>query len=112
MYSQIAHYLNKVIGGGRGCHVTGELVFPVTVAGLGAALVLMIAVFTVTIIKLQKDKRWLINSMAVQSSPGIVVNSSIKRDYENIQLCDQKAATKTVNVEVEENPAYSTAKDL
>ena len=90
----------------------GELVFPVIIGSLGAALVLVIAVFTVTIIKLQKDKKRLIKSMAVQSSSGIDMISNSNRHYENIELCDRKPATKTVGIEVEENPAYSTAKDL
>ena len=34
---------------------SGELVLPITAASLGAALVLVIAVFIVTVIKLQKD---------------------------------------------------------
>ena len=55
--------------------------------------------------------------MAVQSSPAGVnmkrnSNQDLESYYENIQLCDQKEATKTVDIEVKENPAYSTAKDL
>ena len=95
--------------------MTGELVFPVTVGSLGAALVLVIAVFTVTVVKLQKDKdnlRRLVESVTTQTSSGIIVKSKINRDYENIELCDQKAATKTVDIEIKENPAYSTTKDL
>ena len=104
-----------ILDQGRGRHVTGELVLPVTAASLGAALVLVIAVFTMTIVKLQRDKeslRRLIESMAVQSSSGIIMKRSINRDYENIELCEQKAATKTVDIEIKENPAYSTVKDL
>ena len=94
--------------------MTGELVLPVTAASLGAALILVISILTVMIVKLQRDKENLrrqINSMAVQSSSGIM-KRGINRDYENVDLCEQKAATKTVDIEIKENPAYSTVKDL
>ena len=64
----------------------------VTAASLGATLVLMIAIFTVIIIKLQKDKanlRRLTKSMTDQSSFGITVKRDINQEYEN---SDQKAA--------------------
>ena len=97
--------------------MTGELVLPVTAASLGAALVLVIAVSMVMVIKLQKDKinmAKLIKSMTVQNSSGTsAVKRDVNRDYENIEICDQKAAIKIVtDIEVNENPAYSTAKDL
>ena len=108
-------YLCEAVDSRRG-YENRELIFPVIAASLGAALVLMIAIFMVIIIKLQKDKanlRRLIKSMAVQSSSGIIVKRDIKQDYENIEICDQKAAaTKAVDIEVNENPAYSTVKDL
>ena len=77
----------------------------------------MIAVLTVTTIKLQKGKTnmaKLINSMTVQSSSEITVKRDLKlnREYENIEICDHKAATKTVDIEINENPVYSTVKDL
>ena len=93
-----------------------ELIFPVTAASLGATLFLVIAIFTVIIIKLHKDKanmRRLMKSMAVQSSSRIIIKRDIKQDYENIEICDRKAAAaKAVDIEVNENPAYSTVKDL
>ena len=97
--------------------MAGELVLPVTAASLGAALVLVIAVSIVMVIKLQKDKinmAKLIKSMTVQSSSGTsAVKRDVNRDYENIEIYDQKAATEIVtDIEVNENPAYSTAKDL
>ena len=96
--------------------MTGELILPVTAASLGAALVLVIAVTIVMVIKLQKDKismAKLIKSMTVQNSSGIVMKRDVNRDYENIKVCDQKAAVKiATDIEVNENPAYSTAKDL
>ena len=55
----------------------------------------------------------LIKSMTVQSfRSGITVKRDINLEYENIEICDQKAATKTVDIEVNENPAYSTVKNL
>ena len=96
--------------------MAGELVLPVTAASLGAALVLVIAVSIVMVIKLQMDKinmAKLIKSMTVQNSSGIAVKRDVNRDYENIEICDQKAAAKiATDIEVNENPAYSTAKDL
>ena len=56
----------------------------------------MIAVSIVMVIKLQKDKKnmaKLIKSMTVQNSSGIAVKGDVNRDYENIEICDQKAAT-------------------
>ena len=109
--ASLSHYAFE---GVEGCHVTGELVLPVTAANLGAALVLVIAITIVMIIKLQKDKismAKLIKSMTVQNSSGIVVKRDVNRDYENIEICDQKAAIKiATDIEVNENPAYSTAK--
>ena len=96
--------------------MTGELVLPVTAASLGAALVIVIAISMVMVIKLQKDKinmAKLIKSMTVQNSSGIAVKRDVNRDYENIEICDQKVAVKiATDIEVNENPAYSTAKDL
>ena len=40
------------------------------------------------------------------------IKRDINREYENIEICDHKAATKTVDIEVNENPAYSIVKDL
>ena len=85
---------------------------PVTAASLGAALVIVIAVSMVMVIKLQKDKinmAELIKSMTVQSSSGTsAVKRDVNRDYENVEICDQKAAIKIVtDIEVNENPAYS-----
>ena len=105
----------KALDSGRGSHMTGELILPVTAASLGAALVPVITVSILTVIKLQKDKAnmaKLIKSMTVQSSSGITFKRDINQEYENIEICDHKAATKTVDVEVNENPAYSTVKDL
>ena len=86
----------------------------VTAAGLGATLVLVIAVFIVTVTKLQKDKanmKMLIKSLTVRSSSEIAVKGDMnKGDYENIEICEQKAPTKTVDIEVNNNPAYSTIK--
>ena len=62
--------------------MTGELVFPVTVGSLGATLVLVIAVFTVTVVMLQKDKdnlRRLVESVTTQTSSGIIVKSKIMK---------------------------------
>ena len=74
----------------------------------------MIAVFIVTVIKLQKDKanmKMLIKSLTVQGSVGIAVKGDMnKGDYENIEICEQKVPTKTVEIEVNKNPAYSTIK--
>ena len=96
--------------------MAGELVLHVTAASLGATLVLVIAVSIVMVIKLQMDKinmAKLIKSMTVQNSSGIAVKRDVNRDYENIEICDQKAAIKiATDIEVNENPAYSTAKDL
>ena len=97
--------------------MTGELVLPVTAASLGAALILVIAVFTVTTVKLQKDKANMAKliksrSMAVQSSTGVIVKRDVNREYENVELYDQKAATKTVDIEINENLAYSTVRNL
>ena len=33
-----------------------------------------------------------------------------KGDYENIEICEQKVPTKTVDIEINKNPAYSTIK--
>ena len=100
---------------GRG---TEELVLPITAASLGASLVLVIAVFIVMAMKFQKDKanmKMLIKSLTVQSSAGITVKGARDvnegaRDYENIEICEQKVPTKTVDIEVNKNPAYSTIK--
>ena len=93
---------------------TGELVLPITAASLGAALVLVIAVFIVTVIQLQKDKanmKMLIKSLTVQSSSGITVKGDMnKGDYENIEICERKVPTNAVDIEVNKNPAYSTIK--
>ena len=90
------------------------MVLPITAASLGGALVLVIAVFIVMIIKLQKDKanmKKLIKSLIVQSSAGITVKGDVNEGhYENIEICEQKAPTKAVDVEVNKNPAYSTIK--
>ena len=102
---------NEAFNSGRG---TEELVLPITAAGLGSALVLVIAVFIVTVIKLQRDKanmKMLIKSLTVQSSVGITVKGDVnKGDYENIEICEQKVPTKTADIEVNKNPAYSTIK--
>jgi hypothetical protein len=91
---------------------TGELVLSITAASLGAVLVLVIAAFIVMVIKLQNAKanmKKLMKSLTVQSSTGITMKRDVnKGDYENIEICEQKAATKTVDIEVNENPAYST----
>ena len=96
---------------GRG---TEELVLPITAASLGAALVLVIAVSIVMAMKFQKDKanmKMLIKSLTVRSSSEIAVKGDMnKGDYENIEICEQKAPTKTVDIEVNNNPAYSTIK--
>ena len=96
--------------------MTGGMILPVTAASLVAALVLVIAVFTVTTIKLQNDKAnmaKLIRSMTVQHSSGFTMKRNLNREYyENIGFCDHEAATKTVDIEVNGNPAYSTVKDL
>ena len=93
-----------------------ELILSIIAASLGAALVLVIAVFIVTVIKLQKDKanmKMLIQPLTVQSSVGTAVKGDVnKGDYENIEICEQKASTKTVDIEINKNPAYSTIKDL
>ena len=112
--ASLSHFAFEGVGG---CHVTGELVLPVTAASLGTALVIMIAVSIVMVIKLQKDKRnmaKLIKSMTVQSSSGTsAVKRDVNRDYENIKICDQKAAIKiATDIEINENLAYSTTKDL
>ena len=92
------------------------MVLPITAASLGAALVLVTAVSLVMGIKLQKDKanmKMLIKSLTVQSSAGITVNEESdvnEGDYENIEICEQKVPTKTVDIEVNKNPAYSTIK--
>ena len=49
--------------------------------------------------------------MSVQSL-GIIVKRDNSQNYENIELCDQKAATKIADIELKENPAYSTIKDM
>ena len=107
---------DKALDSGRGGHMTGKLVLPVTAASLGAALILVIAVSIVTVIKLQTEKAnmaKLIKSMAIQRSSGAIVKRDINREYyENIEICDRKAATKTVDIGVNENPAYPTVKDL
>ena len=99
--------------------MTGESVLTVTAAGLGATLVLVIVVSVVMVIKLLKDKinmAKLIKSMTadLQNSSGTsAVKRDVNQDYENIEICDQKAAVKTdTDIEVNENPAYSTTKDL
>ena len=65
-------------------------------------------------IKFQKDKinmKKLIKSLTVQSSSGTAVKGDVNNgDYENIEICEQKATTKTVDIEVNKNPAYSTIK--
>ena len=61
--------ISKACDKGRGGHVTGGMVLPVTAASLGAALVLVIAVFTVTTIKLQKDKANMAK-LIIMASPG------------------------------------------
>jgi NADH:ubiquinone oxidoreductase subunit 6 (subunit J) len=103
-------YLHKAPDSGSW---TKELVLPAT---LGAALVLVIAVSIVMVIKFQKDKanmKKLIKSLTVQSSSEITMKGDVnKQDYENIEICEQKAATKTVDIEVNENPAYSTVRNL
>ena len=74
----------------------------------------MIAFFTAIIAKLHRDKenlKRLIKSMSVQSSE-IIVKRDNSQNYENIELHDQKAATKTADIELKENPAYSTIKDM
>ena len=91
------------------------MVLPITAASLGAALVLVIAVFIVIVIKLQKDKinmKMLIKSLTVQSISGMAVKGDVvnKGNYENIEICEQKATTKTVDIEINKNPAYSTIK--
>ena len=95
------------IDSGQGCHTTRELVSSVT--SLAITLIIVITVFIVTTVKLQRDKvnmRRQIKSMSVQSS------GTLKRDfdYENIAI-DQEVATK-VDIEINKNPAYSTVKDL
>ena len=95
---------------------TEELVLPITAASLGASLVLVIAVSIVMAIKFQKDKanmKKLIKSLTVQSSSEITVKGESdvnEGDYENIEICEQKVPTKTVDIEVNKNPAYSTIK--
>jgi hypothetical protein len=106
-------YPHKALDSGRG---TGELILSIIAAALGAALVLLMATSIVMVIKLHKDKANMKNrmkSLTVQSSTGITMKRDVnKGDYENIEICEQKAATKTVDIEVNENPAYSTIKDL
>jgi hypothetical protein len=62
-------------------------------------------------IKFQKDKANMkksIKSLTVQTPSGITMKGDVnKGDYENIEICEQKAATITVDIEVNENPAYS-----
>ena len=93
--------------------MTVELIFPVTTASLGASLALVIAISTMIIVKLQKDKRRLVRSVAVHSS--VTIDRLTNQQYENIELCDQLQAatavtTSTVDhhIEINENPAYST----
>ena len=97
---------------GRGGHMTAELVLPVTAASLGAALVLVTAVSIVMVIKLQRDKTNMAKLIRSMSSSGITVNRSTNQEYENIEICDQKAVVKTSDIKTNENPAYSTVKDL
>ena len=93
------------------CHATRELVSPV--ASLAVILVTVTTIFIITTIKLQRDKenmRRQIKSMSVQSS--VVLKRGLNQivDYENIEI-DQEKATK-LDIEINENPAYSTVKDL
>ena len=99
------------IDSGQGCHTTRELVSSVT--SLAVTLVIVITVFTVTTIKLQRDKvnmRRQIKSMSVQSSGNLKRGLNEIVDYENIAI-GQEIATK-MDIEINKNPAYSTVKDL
>ena len=92
----------------------GELILPVIAASLGATLVIVTAIFMVTIVKLQKDKAHMrrpIKSMSVQTSE--TIKRVTNQEYENIELFDQKAsATSAMDIEINENPAYSTVIDM
>ena len=65
--------------------MTGELVLSVTAASLGATLVLVIAVLTVTIVKLQRDKENLRRLIELESiySTRLLWNHHKKGHYEN-----------------------------
>ena len=98
------------IDNGQGCHTTRELIS--SVASLAITLIIVITVFIITIVKLQRDKenmRRQIKSMSVQSSGILKRDLNQIVDYENIAI-DQEVATK-LDIEINENPAYSTVKN-
>ena len=99
------------IDSGHGWYTTRELISPV--ASLAITLIIVTTVFIVTIVKLQRDKvnmRKRIMSMSVQGSGALKRDLNQIVDYENIAI-DQEIATK-LDIEINENPAYSTVKNL
>ena len=98
------------IDNGQGCHTTRELIS--SVASLAITLIIVITVFIITTVKLQRDKenmRRQIRSMSVQSSGILKRDLNQIVDYENIAI-DLEVATK-LDIEINENPAYSTVKN-
>ena len=98
------------IDNGRGCHTTRELISPV--ASLAITLIIVITVFIITTVKLQRDKvnmRRQIKPVSVQSSGTLKRDLNQIVDYDNIEI-NQEITTK-MDIEINKNPAYSTVKD-
>ena len=102
----IVSFTHEVINidNGQGCHTNRELIS--SVASLAITLIIVITVFIITTVKLQRDKENMRRQMSVQSSGILKRDLNQIVDYENIAI-DQEVASK---LDIE-NPAYSTVKN-